>query len=314
MQILCLPVPHKNHYSRGGYVSGIVQVLECITDELELVNREISGQMDLLCREYQFHNLNGQYIEKILFHQFAHQGKLLRPALMILAAYAAGKTGKDSRDALVKLAAGVEMIHSASLVHDDIIDNSEYRREQLTLSRQYGNSTAVLVGDILYAQFFSIVTGLDHPGPEKRQKILRLFCKTTKQMCFGEIWENRLLETGAQPSFDDYLRILEHKTAILMASSCECGAVFGDAEPAVVKILERFGHYFGIAYQLTDDYIDRDSLLKDNPVILDKANFYLEKAEKLLCTCFQTSRNQWINSLLGLCSFIREYAQTSPPN
>jgi len=128
---------------------------------------------------------SGEILSRVIRHPFAVAGKRIRPGLVLLAARVAG--GATDERPLVPLAAAVEVLHAASLVHDDVIDDAESRREQSSLNRRFGNPVAVLAGDLLYTSFFSRVLGLSAVPLEKRAVVLELFLATTDAMCRGEI-------------------------------------------------------------------------------------------------------------------------------
>lgn len=199
---------------------------------------------------------------QIIGHFFNLPGKRLRPALTILAvrAAAAPRLGPGLRAgaataALIRLAASVELVHSASLIHDDIIDHAAFRREQLTLNKKHGNHLAVLVGDLLYAQAFSVLISLPLTDEKRKNAILEIVCRTTKRMCVGEIGE---LKDGPRDTVKSYLNTMEHKTASFMAACCRCGAILAGAEKKTGHALEKYGLNFGMAYQLVDDYLDTE--------------------------------------------------------
>lgn len=282
-----------------------------IAEELKLVARELTRQLEKIEQEYRIPGASRSFFKNVIHHLFKKPGKQLRPALMLYAARISGALTPADKAALIQIGAAIELIHSASLVHDDIIDESRFRRNQLTLGQQFGNSTAVLVGDILYAQFFSIITELPVPEVGKRIDIFRLFCHTTKEMCYGEIWENHLLESRRQPDFEDYIRILETKTAVLMSAACQAGALYTGASPETLTKMKEFGMLFGIAYQLADDHIDGDSLLKGNLNILRKADSYITRAKKVLKEITVSPQSsQWASHMNALCDFIAVYART----
>ncbi len=172
-------------------------------------------------------------------------GKHLRPTLVALAANCLGKTN----DSHVTVAAIIEMVHLATLVHDDVMDEAEIRRGQLTLAANWGNEIAVLFGDCLFAHALKLAAGF--PTPE----ICRAVATATNTVCSGEI-----LQTHNRRNFEksrrDYLRVLEMKTAELFALSCDMAAFLGNATQAQRNALRQFGLAFGTAYQIYDDCVD----------------------------------------------------------
>jgi octaprenyl-diphosphate synthase len=178
-------------------------------------------------------------------HTLNSSGKHLRPALVALTANALGKVN----DAHVTVAVIIEMVHLATLVHDDIMDESAIRRGRPTLAANWGNEIAVLFGDCLFANAVELAASF--PTPE----VCRAVAAATKTVCSGEI-----LQTQHRRDFsfsgNDYFRVLEMKTAELFALSCELAAFLSEAPPAQRNALRQFGLAFGTAYQVYDDCVD----------------------------------------------------------
>jgi octaprenyl-diphosphate synthase len=173
------------------------------------------------------------------------QGKHLRPALVALTANALGGAREDH----VTVAVIIEMVHLATLVHDDVMDEAEIRRGQLTMAANWGNEIAVLFGDCLFAQALKLAASF--PTPE----VCRAVATATNTVCAGEI-----LQTQHRRDFkfsrENYFKVLEMKTAELFALSCELSACLSHTSPEVRSVLRRFGLAFGTAYQLYDDCVD----------------------------------------------------------
>ena len=172
-------------------------------------------------------------------------GKHLRPTLVALAGGAIGKVG----DAHITAAVIIEMVHLATLVHDDVMDEAEIRRGQLTIAANWGNEIAVLFGDCLFAQ--AVKMAADFPTPE----ICRAVATATNTVCTGEI-----LQTQHRRNFElsrrDYFRVIEMKTAELFTLSCDLAAFLCDATAESRAALRQFGAAFGTAYQVYDDCVD----------------------------------------------------------
>jgi octaprenyl-diphosphate synthase len=173
-------------------------------------------------------------------------GKHLRPALVALTADAVGKAVDDSH---ITVAVIIEMVHLATLVHDDVMDEAEIRRGRLTLAANWGNEIAVLFGDCLFAQALKLAASF--PTPE----ICRAVAMATNTVCSGEI-----LQTQHRRDFEltreKYFKILEMKTAELFALSCELGSCLSGTSAEQRAALRQFGLAFGTAYQVHDDCID----------------------------------------------------------
>ena len=193
------------------------------------------------------------------------RGKLLRPALVLFSGRAvqAGSGARTPPDSpLVAMAVAAELVHAASLIHDDIIDHAVMRRSHAALYREFGTSIAVLVGDVLYAQFFTLLAQLPLPDVQ-RLRLVQMFCAVTKSMSQGEIFQHGIKRYDLEVTVDDYLAIIRSKTAALMSACCAAGAlVAGGAEPQVAAA-EEFGLQFGLAFQLMDDQMDQDALATD---------------------------------------------------
>lgn len=211
------------------------QIVEPVEPFLRAVAESLAGQVG------EFEPEIAAYARQAL----TSQGKQLRPALMALSAEATG----GLNDGLVKVATIVEMVHLATLVHDDVIDEAEIRRRRATLAAQCGNSISVLVGDCLFAQAVRLAASF--PTPE----VCRAVATTTRTVCEGEIlqthhrWQFRL-------SRSEYLRVLRMKTAELFALSCDLGAGLSGAAAQERAALRAYGLALGTAYQVYDDCLD----------------------------------------------------------
>ncbi|TDU31230.1 octaprenyl-diphosphate synthase [Panacagrimonas perspica] len=173
-------------------------------------------------------------------------GKRLRPALVLLAACALGSKDESSRR---QLAAVVEFIHTATLLHDDVVDHSDLRRGRKTANAVWGNAGAVLSGDFLYSRSFQMMVEVGKPA------VMRVMADATNAIAEGEVLQ--LMNQG-NPDVDEarYVRVIELKTAVLFAAACELGAIAADASPDLQKRLRDYGHALGIAFQMIDDVLD----------------------------------------------------------
>jgi octaprenyl-diphosphate synthase len=174
-------------------------------------------------------------------------GKRVRPALTILANYAVG--GDGSRYNSIRMATVMEFLHTATLVHDDIIDSADTRRNRPTVNALYGNETAVLMGDWLYMSAFE--TSL----AERSLPILDILTRVTRKMTEGELLQLTTLGK-TDISEQHYLDIIQRKTAFLFSACCEVGAILGGANEAEQRALADYGMNLGMAFQLTDDLLD----------------------------------------------------------
>ena len=172
-------------------------------------------------------------------------GKRLRPALLVLPARACGYRGAQH----YRLAAVIEMIHTATLLHDDVVDESSLRRGHATANAMFGNAASVLVGDFLYSRAFQLMVTVDS------MRALRILSDATNVIAEGEVLQ--LLNTG-NPDIEEqaYLDVIRRKTAKLFEAAAQLGAVLGRAEPAIEDALARYGMHLGTAFQLIDDVLD----------------------------------------------------------
>ena len=177
----------------------------------------------------------------------ASGGKRVRPALTILSNYAEG--GDGSRYNSVRMATVMEFLHTATLVHDDIIDEADTRRDRPTVNALYGNDTAVLMGDWLYMSAFE--TSL----AERSLPILDILTAVTRKMTEGELLQLNLLGRTDIPE-SQYLDVLQRKTAYLFSACCEVGALLGGADDKQRQALADYGLNLGTAFQLVDDLLD----------------------------------------------------------
>ena len=174
-------------------------------------------------------------------------GKRVRPALTILSNYAAGGDGSSYNS--IRMATVMEFLHTATLVHDDIIDGADTRRNRPTVNALCGNETAVLMGDWLYMSAFE--TSL----AERSLPILDILTRVTRKMTEGELLQLTTLGR-TDVSEQQYLDIIERKTAYLFSACCEVGAILGGASEVEQKGLADYGRNLGMAFQLTDDLLD----------------------------------------------------------
>jgi geranylgeranyl pyrophosphate synthase len=172
-------------------------------------------------------------------------GKLLRPALTLLA----GRFGVYDLDLLVPLAASVELLHTASLVHDDVIDNASTRRGRPTANSVFANATTVMLGDYMFAH------AADQVARTGNIRVIRLFSQTLMMMTKGEIGQD-LTAYDSRQTVRDYLQRIGGKTASLFATACEGGAIIAEEPEEWVEALRTYGYNFGMAFQIVDDILD----------------------------------------------------------
>src|SRR5713101_2494886 len=211
------------------------QIIDPVEPFLEAVSERLTKQVRAFDPElvpYAEYALNGH-------------GKHLRPALVALTANAVGK----ANDAHVTVAVIIEMVHLATLVHDDVMDEAEIRRGRLTFAANWGNEIAVLFGDCLFAHALKLAASF--PTPE----VCRAVAMATNTVCSGEILQTRH-RRDFQFTREKYFKVLEMKTAELFALSCELSACLSGIEGEQRQALRQFGLAFGTAYQVYDDCVD----------------------------------------------------------
>jgi octaprenyl-diphosphate synthase len=218
-----------------GQVSAVKEIFSLIKDDLRKVEREIAlesvASVDAI-------TAIGRYLQ-------SSGGKRLRPSLVLLVAKMIG----DSSNGAVRMAAVMEMIHTATLVHDDVIDTAQTRRGQPSTNIQWGNHTSVLAGDWLYMQAFHLAVR------ERNFRILDILITLTQMMVEGELLQmDRLGRLDISEA--DYMELVDRKTARLFSACTRMGALVGGAELPVEDLLSDYGWNLGMAFQLTDDVLD----------------------------------------------------------
>jgi octaprenyl-diphosphate synthase len=184
-------------------------------------------------------------LAKMLELALSGAGKRIRPALVLLA----GTFGHYRLDLLVPLAASVELLHTATLVHDDVIDNSEVRRGRPTVNKAFQNSIAVMVGDYMFAHAAELVTRTGS------LEVVKLFAHTLMVMAKGEIGQD-VRAYDVRQDVQEYLARIAGKTASLFATACQGGAMVAQVPEPWAKALWDYGHHLGMAFQIVDDVLD----------------------------------------------------------
>ena len=226
--------------------SHVAQRSESLRQKLDALYAPIASEMreveELLQSELKSDNA---YVDELVKYGFRISGKKLRPALVLLTAKAAGQA---TRDHLV-LAAVLEMIHTATLVHDDVLDEAGMRRHLVTVNARWNNESSVLLGDYLFTHAFYLASTLDSTFA------CRTIGKATNIVCAGEL--HQVHQRGNYGlSEAEYLEIIDAKTAELTECCCRLGAHYAGCEPELVERWSRFGRNLGIAFQIADDLLD----------------------------------------------------------
>jgi octaprenyl-diphosphate synthase len=220
---------------RGRVRQQMQDIRAAVSSELEAVNAVI---IDQLRSDVEMVVDVGQYIVEA-------GGKRLRPLLALLSAAALGTV----TDRHIRFAAVVEFIHTATLLHDDVVDVSELRRGRPTANSAFGNAPSVLVGDFLYTRAFQLMVAL------RCNPLLEMMADTTNTIAAGEVLQ--LIRAGdPDTSESQYYDVIDRKTAILFAAACEGAAQLSDADASTLRALHDYGRNVGVAFQLIDDLLD----------------------------------------------------------
>jgi len=194
----------------------------------------------------------GKLLSDIIKHIFSAGGKRLRPALCFLIAKGTGEI-KDKHYIQAEL---TELIHTASLIHDDIIDSANFRRGKETISNLWNNKVSVIAGDFLFAQASVRL------GEVENNEIVKIYAKVLSDLCDGEI-EQFTYKFNTTISWDYYIQKSTTKTASLFSGACKGAAIINNQSPEVIKKANDFGLNLGIAFQIVDDILDFTSSSKD---------------------------------------------------
>ena len=248
-----------------------------VADDLGRVSQRIGDILEEVGRTEIVPGMSEALLRAPVLHLFLREGKLLRPLLVLLAGRGTGRMGKAD-EMLIRAAAAVEILHTASLAHDDIVDSSDIRRGSPSLHAAYGSATAVLVGDLFYARFFQEISSLQEAGAHVRQELLDTFLAVTARMCQGEILEEMIRSAGLSATMEEYMGITEAKTAELVSACCKAGALIGGAPPQVVRALSDYGRALGLLFQIADDLSDGDAALASPLILREKAQLTAEAA------------------------------------
>ena len=236
----------------------LAAIADCVQPQMDAVERLFHQELksDLTC------------VNTLVKHVSRFRGKMLRPLLVLLS----GKSVGTLTDAHVTIATVVEMVHMATLVHDDVLDEAELRRKGATINHLRGNEAAVLLGDYLISHSYHLCSSLDS------QYASRVIGRTTNQVCEGE-----LLQIDNRNNWDldeeTYLKIISLKTASLTAACCSLGAKLSGASDADVRRLETYGLSLGTAFQIQDDILD---VIGDTRVVGKTLGIDVEKGKMTL--------------------------------
>lgn len=216
-----------------------------IIDNLTEVKRIINSNL----------RTNQKEMNNILIPLVNNSGKMIRPGLLILTASFSNQ--EYDKKKILKLASIVEMLHMATLIHDDIVDNSELRRGDYTIQHKYGREYAVYMGDYIFTRCFSLLSN------DYSNKNMKDLSESISRICLGEILQYHS-RFNINSSFRNYIKIISGKTAALISLSCYIGAMESGQDEKRIKNFARIGYYLGLAFQIKDDILDFSKNDKSN--------------------------------------------------
>ena len=220
----------------------VTSSIHTMADVWDAYRSELDGVED---RIHQNLTSSVTLVNTVAAHILNSGGKRIRPLLLLLCARLCGYAGREHH----QLGSLVEFIHTATLLHDDVVDDADIRRGRQTARKIWGNQVSILVGDYLYSKAMCQVVEF------RSQKINEVLAEACKKMAEGEVLQLYYNGNPAMPE-GDYIKIVEHKTAGLIAASCRMGAILAEASEEQQDCVFRFGQYLGIAFQVVDDTLD----------------------------------------------------------
>ncbi|MBT2288588.1 polyprenyl synthetase family protein [Paenibacillus albidus] len=257
----------------------------------------LNKDMDQIEKElYRSVQGDDELLTETSMHLLKAGGKRLRPVFVLMG----GKFGTYDLEKLKRVAVPLELIHSASLVHDDVIDDAELRRGEPTVKAKWGDKIAMYTGDYIYAKALVMTTELKNP------RIHQILSKAMVEMSIGEMEQIRDFFNSEQ-SVRHYLRRIRRKTALLIAVSCELGALAAEAEPRVARLLYNYGYNVGMAFQIRDDLLDLSGTEKQ---IGKPPGSDMRQGNITLPVIYSLEDHRLRSSLLEELSFIRAGERT----
>jgi len=229
----------RSDRAHGGDLGPLAPIYALVRDDFAAVNALIPAQL----------TSDVDLVEEIGRYIVESGGKRLRPLLVLLGARCCGLGGTAATDGHVRLAAIIEFLHTATLLHDDVVDKSELRRGRATANATWGNAPSVLVGDFLYSRAFQLMVSLGSLD------IMAILSDATNTIAEGEVMQ--LANVGnVELSEATYREVIRCKTALLFEAAAHTAGVLAAAAPPAVEALRNYGLHFGLAYQLVDDWLD----------------------------------------------------------
>ncbi|NBI42579.1 octaprenyl diphosphate synthase [[Haemophilus] felis] len=213
----------------------LTQIQQLIEQDMQQANAQILAQL----------NSDVTLINQLGYYIIQSGGKRIRPMIAILAAKALGFSGNDA----ITCAIFIEFIHTATLLHDDVVDESELRRGNPTANAEFGNAASILVGDFIYTRAFQLMTALNS------LPILKIMSDATNVIAEGEV-QQLMNINDPDTTEENYMKVIYGKTARLFEAATHCAAIIAQATPDQEEALQRYGRYLGTAFQLVDDILD----------------------------------------------------------
>ncbi|MER1985436.1 MAG: heptaprenyl diphosphate synthase component II [Solibacillus sp.] len=214
--------------------------------KLTLLYADIKKDIDIIENELEKAlNSSSHLLNDASLHLLQAGGKRIRPIFALLAA----KFGDYNIERMKNIAVPLELIHMASLVHDDVIDDSDLRRGRRTVKAEWNNRVAMYTGDFIFARALEYVTVIENPRAHQ------ILARTMVEICNGEVIQIED-KFRLDQNLKDYFRRIKRKTALLIESSCELGAVVSGADDKMIRHLKRYGYFVGMSFQIIDDILD----------------------------------------------------------
>lgn len=270
-----------------------IPAFRLIKDQLkrvkELINKQLTTRVSDFGRRSRSGKQSGEDIDRLFEYMCGRSGKMIRPGLVLLSGGCFGKI----TDEHIRVAAMIEMIHNATLLHDDVIDQGQRRRGQPTVNSLWGNESAVLMGDFLLSRVFKLCA-------EIKPELTKIIAATAVRLCEGEL-RQATQKQNLKLSESEYIHVITEKSAVLFSSCCYLGAILAHADESQARSLSEFGLNAGIAFQITDDLLD---IVGDEEKIGKKPGNDIEKHKltlaviHLLRTVKMEDREEIINSYL----------------
>lgn len=262
-----------------------------LSEVKELINEQLTtGVSDLGGHNLSGQKQTGENINRLFEYMRSHSGKMIRPGLVLLSGRCLGKI----TDEHIRVAAMIEMIHNATLLHDDVIDQGQKRRGEPTINSLWGNESAVLMGDFLLSRVFKL-------SADMKPELAKIIATSAVRLCEGEL-KQIIQRQNWNLDEPEYIHIITEKSAVLFSSCCYLGAVLADAEEHQARSLSDFGLNAGIAFQITDDLLD---IIGDERKTGKTSGSDMEKRKltlaviHLLRTAKAQKRNEIISSYLN---------------